>query len=196
MLSTQQRRVKRGLDVVLAMLLVLLLLLPLVIILIAATLDTRQSGWFSQTRIGKNGRPFKIYKIRTLKEEPKLFGNEAAHSSAFGRFLRRWHIDEWPQLFNILKGEMSFVGPRPDLPGYADTLQGEDRLLLSLRPGLTGPASLKYRNEEALLQAQADPESYYRNQLWPDKVKINITYLQTYSFYLDLRILLKTIWNV
>ena len=196
MLSARQQFYKLFFDLILGVFLLLILIVPLVIFILIAGMDTHQSGWFSQKRIGKDGKPFTIYKIRTLRSEPEVFASEAENSSAFGRFLRSYHIDEWPQLINILKGDMSFVGPRPDLLGYADMLVGEDCIILSVRPGLTGPASLKYRNEEQLLNKQSDPETYYRQIIWPDKVKINKAYIQTYSFYLDLRILLKTVFNV
>ena len=102
-------------------------------------------------------------------------------------------MDEWPQLLNILRREMSFVGPRPDLPGYADELQGEDRHVLQVKPGLTGPASLKYQNESVLLKAQKNPLEYYHRVIWPDKVQINKNYVQNYRFSVDLQLLFKTL---
>lgn len=107
----------------------------------------------------------------------------------FGRFLRASKLDEFPQLINILLGQMSFVGPRPDIPGYADVLEDEDRLLLTLKPGLTGIASLKYRNEEELLESQADPLHYNDSIIWPDKVRLNNWYAAHRSFGMDLSLL-------
>jgi lipopolysaccharide/colanic/teichoic acid biosynthesis glycosyltransferase len=112
-----------------------------------------------------------------------------------GRFWRKTKIDELPQLINVLKGDMSFVGPRPDVPGYADKLEGEDRIVLSVRPGITGPATLKYRDEEALLAGQKDPERYNNEVIWPDKVRINKEYIKSYSFKNDLVYIAKTIFG-
>jgi len=110
-----------------------------------------------------------------------------------GDFFRNMKIDELPQLFNVLFGTMSFVGPRPDVPGFADKLKGEDRIILSLRPGITGPASLKYRDEESLLAKQKDSERYNRNIIWPDKVEINKIYIKEWSLQKDIEYILKTV---
>ena len=110
-----------------------------------------------------------------------------------GAFLRKYKLDELPELWNILKGDMSFVGPRPDVPGYADKLIGKDRDILQLKPGITGPATLKYRNEEELLAQQANPQQYNDEVIFPDKVKINLEYLRHHSFWGDIRIIIQTI---
>lgn len=110
-----------------------------------------------------------------------------------GAKLRRWKLDELPQLWNVLKGDMSFVGPRPDVPGFMDRLQGEDRAILTLRPGITGPATLKYRNEEEILSKVPDPETYNSEVIWPDKVKINLQYLHNWSLIGDLRYIKQTV---
>ena len=112
-----------------------------------------------------------------------------------GRFWRRTKIDELPQLFNVLIGNMSFVGPRPDVPGFADLLEGEDRVILSVRPGITGPATLKYRNEESLLASVDDPEAYNREVIFPDKVRINREYIENWSFWRDMRYIFTTIFG-
>lgn len=112
-----------------------------------------------------------------------------------GAFLRRTKIDELPQLWNVLGGNMSFVGPRPDVPGFADKLQDEERTMLSIRPGITGPATLKYRNEEELLGAQGDPEAYNREVIWPDKVQINLEYIRHWSLGRDIRYVLDTVFR-
>lgn len=111
----------------------------------------------------------------------------------FGAWLRRTKMDSLPELFNVLVGQMSFVGPRPDVPGYADKLQGDDRRILQLRPGMTGPATLKYYNEEKILAAQPDPQRYNDDVLYPDKVRINLEYLDNYGFWTDIVIILKTL---
>ena len=115
--------------------------------------------------------------------------------TSFGKFLRRYKIDELPQLLNVLWGEMSFVGPRPDVPGYADQLQGEQRIILSLRPGITSPATLAFRNEEELLAAAADPKKYNDEVVYPEKIRLNVEYARTLTFLGDLRCIIKTIFK-
>lgn len=154
---------------------------------IIAIIDTKTSGIFIQERIGKKGCSFLLYKLRTI--HPESF-----HISFLGRFLRRTKLDEFPQLFNVINGTMSFVGPRPDLAFYADLLQGEDRHILQLRPGITGLASLKYRNEEALLAKQTEPKVYNDTVIWPDKVRINKWYLENRSFAMDVKIIIHTLY--
>ena len=174
----------------------LLLALPILLVLVLfATLDTRQWGWFTQKRIGRHGKPFTCYKIRTLKGSRHSSVHEMMSSaSAFGRWLRTTKLDELPQLVNVVLGQMSLVGPRPDLPGYADKLEGEDRIILELRPGLTGPAAIKYRNEEALLATLPDPKQYNDTVLWPDKVSIHKSYYHNWSLWGDLGYLWHTIF--
>lgn len=141
---------------------------------------------FKQIRIGKNGVPFTIYKLRTIPEG-------ATVPNAWGAFLRKSKLDELPQLLNVLKGEMTLVGPRPDVPGYADLLQGDNRIILTLKPGITGLASLKYRNEEQLLAQQPNPKQYNDEVIWPDKVRINKWYASNRTFLIDLQIIFYTL---
>lgn len=160
-------------------------------------LDSPGPVIFRQSRTGRYGRPFIIFKFRTMK--PNHDGNTISvrgesRITKTGAFLRKYKIDELPELWNVLTGDMSFVGPRPDVPGYADRLKGEDRKILELRPGITGPASLKYRNEEELLANQSDPNHYNDHVIWPDKVRINLEYYNTRSMWLDLKIIFKTIF--
>ena len=110
-----------------------------------------------------------------------------------GAILRKYKLDELPELWNVLIGDMSFVGPRPDVPGYADKLEGESRMILQLKPGITGPASLKYRNEEELLAVQDDPIRYNDEVIFPDKVRINQNYLKHWTFWLDIKIIIYTV---
>ena len=140
---------------------------------------------FKQTRIGKNGIPFIIYKLRSI---PK----GASTPNAWGQFLRNSKLDEIPQLYNLLKGEMTLVGPRPDVPGYADQLEGNDRIVLTLKPGITGLASLKYRNEEQLLAQQLHPQQFNDEVIWPDKVRINKWYATHRTLAMDVTILFYT----
>jgi lipopolysaccharide/colanic/teichoic acid biosynthesis glycosyltransferase len=116
--------------------------------------------------------------------------------TASGSIFRNTKIDELPQLWNVLIGQMSFVGPRPDVKGYADKLQGNDKAVLLVRPGITGPASLKYKNEEELLATQGNPEQYNNEVIWPDKVKINVNYVNNWSFIQDVRYIYQTITGI
>ena len=170
-------------------------LIPLLALL--ARFDTRQSGLFRQERIGYQGKSFQVIKIRTMRPVDGVTTSATQTSDPritnVGRFLRRTKLDELPQLISILFGEMSFVGPRPDVPGFADRLQGYDRLLLAVRPGVTGPATLKYRHEEALLAEQHDPDLFNRQVLFPEKVKINVSYVENWSFAKDLLYIWKTV---
>lgn len=164
---------------------------------IAATLDTWENGFFIQERIGRHGRRFKVIKLRTMRSDAKIYTNVTTlkdkRTTMVGRLLRKAKIDELPQLVNILLGDMSFVGPRPDVPGFADRLEGNERLILSVRPGLTGPATLKYKDEETLLSDKIDPEEYNRKVIYPDKVRINLEYIRNYSFVKDMQYIWKTI---
>ncbi|WP_412560326.1 sugar transferase [Winogradskyella sp. MIT101101] len=195
MITKAQLRVKRIFDVVLVIILLPFLIIPILVITIAATIDTKRHGIFSQLRVGQHGKLFKIYKIRTLREEEHKLGHLEKSATALGKYLRRTKLDELPQLFNVLKGDMSFVGPRPDVQGFADELEGEDRIILKVKPGITGEATIKYKDEERVLERQKDPVHYNRTIIWVDKVKINKNYVKNYSFYLDLRLILKSTLN-
>ncbi len=176
-----------------------LLLLGWLIVLAALTarLETGRSGFFLQDRVGREGRLFKIVKIRTMRHidgyNTHVTTKDDPRISRIGKFWRKTKIDELPQLWNVLKGEMSFVGPRPDIPGFADRLRGRDRILLSIRPGITGPATLKFKDEEQILALQPDPEKYNRNVIWPEKVRLNIEYIDNYSLWNDINFILKTV---
>ncbi|CAM3236911.1 sugar transferase [Kaistella daneshvariae] len=148
--------------------------------------DTHSNGFFIQERVGQFGKLFKIVKLRTMDIKTQSI-------STFGRFLRKSKIDELPQLYNVLIGEMSVVGPRPDVAGYYDILKGEARKILELKPGLTSEASLKYFDEDALLAQQEDPLLYNDTVLFPDKVRMNLEYYYNRSFLGDLKIIWKTL---
>ena len=154
---------------------------------------------YRQVRIGKDGKPFRIIKIRTMNEGADEGGTVTTADDAriipYGKWLRESKVDTFLELINILIGDMSFVGPRPDVPGYADKLEGDDRIILEMRPGLTGPASIKYRHEDKLLAQQDDPLKYNDEVIWPDKVKINKEYYENWSLWLDISILCKTIFS-
>ncbi len=151
---------------------------------------------FRQTRVGQGGRLFTMYKFRSMTvnhdgSSVSVAGD--ARITPLGEKLRRYKLDELPELWNVLIGDMSFVGPRPDVPGYADALTGDDREVLKLRPGITGPASLKYRNEEELLAKVEDPQRYNDEVIFPDKVRLNRYYLHHYSFWMDLKMIFATV---
>lgn len=147
---------------------------------------------FCQRRVGKDGELFVMHKFRTMSggsdgTTVTVAGDRRV--TKLGAFLRRTKLDELPELWDVFRGKMSMVGPRPDVPGYADELQGEAREILSLRPGITGPATLKYRNEEHLLAMVDDPQKYNDEVIYPDKVRLNLYYSRHYSFLLDLKII-------
>lgn len=195
MITPAQLQVKRIFDFSLALVLLPLVFIPLVVLLIGAAIDVGNFGWFRQLRVGQDGQLFYMFKLRTLKAGKHSLGALDDHASAYGRFLRRRKLDELPQLFNVLLGDMSFVGPRPDVQGFADVLTGDDRVILKVKPGVTGPATLKYKNEEEILAMQSNPESYNRTIIWPDKVEINKKYVYNWSFYLDLNYILQSLIN-
>lgn len=151
---------------------------------------------FRQNRVGRGGRLFTMYKFRSMTVGHGGSSVSVAGESRItplGAVLRRYKLDELPELWNVLIGDMSFVGPRPDVPGYTDRLQGADRDILKLRPGITGPASLKYRDEEELLAAQPDPQRYNDEVIFPDKVRINLYYYHHYSFIKDIEMIFCTV---
>ena len=195
MISGYQLLIKRLFDIVLSLLLLPFLIPPIIIFFIIATIDTKEFGLFSQYRVGQEGRLFKILKIRTLRKETHRLGELHLSATKFGNWLRGSKLDELPQLFNVLTGQMSFVGPRPDVVGFADLLEGDDRIILMVKPGITGPATIKYKDEDNLLALQNNPEVYNRTIIWPDKVKINKNYVQNWSFYLDLKYIFQSIGN-
>jgi len=197
MLHRTQQLQKRTFDVVVSLVGIVLTWWIMFAAWVVASLETRSNGLFMQKRIGWNGKPFKVFKIKTMKpiqgmKSTVTTANDSRITKS-GVFFRKTKIDELPQLFNVLFGQMSFVGPRPDVPGFADRLDGEDRIILSVRPGITGPASLKYKNEEEILAKQQDPERYNREVIWPDKVRINKVYIREWSLQKDIGYLIRTV---
>ena len=156
---------------------------------------------YSQKRVGKQGGLFILYKFRTMVHNADTMSGGSItvenddRITAIGKLLRRWKLDETPTLWNVLKGDMSFVGPRPDVPGYADKLEGSSRRVLEMRPGITGPATLKYSNEEKLLAEVENPKKYNDEVVFPDKVQINLEYVDNWSFWMDIKIIFKTVFR-
>lgn len=175
----------------------LLFLWP-VLLVVAILIKCQMPGpvLFVQPRVGRNGKVFQCHKFRSMTvghggSSVSVAGE--ARITPLGAKLRKYKLDELPELWDVFIGAMSFVGPRPDVPGYADKLQGEDRIVLTLRPGITGPATLKYRNEEELLATVKDPIRYNDEVIYPDKVRINRYYAENYSFLKDIQMIFCTV---
>lgn len=175
----------------------LLFLWP-VLLVVAILIKCKMPGsiLFVQQRVGKNGKLFNCHKFRSMTvghhgSSVSVAGE--ARITPLGAKLRKYKLDELPELWDVFIGNMSFVGPRPDVPGYADKLQGEDRIILTLRPGITGPATLKYRNEEEMLATVTDPQKYNDEVIYPDKVRINRYYAEHYSFIKDIQMIFCTV---
>lgn len=185
-----------------AALLGLIILSPVILIIYIIHKIVMPGGGFifKQERVGQFGVIFNIYKIRTMRNNVEKNDNFVTTANddrilPFGKWLRRTKIDEIVELINVLKGDMSLVGPRPDVKGYADELKGEDKKILELRPGITGPASLKYINEEEILAKADNPQQYNDEVIFPDKVKINLEYYDNRTFWGDVRIIINTIFR-
>lgn len=177
-----------------------LVVLSPILLVVACLIRLKMSGGsviFKQKRVGQHGRLFTVYKFRSMtvagEGKTSIAAAEESRITPLGEKLRRYKLDELPELWNVLKGDMSFVGPRPDVPGYADKLKGEDRNILKLKPGITGPASLKYRNEEELLSNVSDPIAYNNDVIYPDKIKLNLYYYYHYSFVKDIQMIFCTV---
>ena len=176
-----------------------IIILSPVLLIIGVLVKIKMPGgpvFFRQKRVGQYGKLFTMYKFRSMSvghSGTSISVKGESRITPFGAKLRKYKLDELPELWNVLIGDMSFVGPRPDVPGYADKLIGEDRRILELKPGITGPASLKYRNEEELLAKQENPVKYNDEVIFPDKVQINLDYLDNWSFRKDIKIILYTI---
>ena len=170
-----------------------------VLIVVAILIKIKMPGGpalFTQKRVGRHGKLFTMHKFRSmtvLHSGSSVSVAGEARITPLGAILRRYKLDELPELWDVLIGNMSFVGPRPDVPGYADQLKGDDRRVLELRPGITGPASLKYRDEEELLAKVDNPIEYNDTVIYPDKVRINLYYLNHYSFVKDIQMILCTV---
>ena len=197
--SMFSRVAKRVFDFTFAAIGVCLLGWLMIICWCLARLDTKANGFFIQSRVGRNGQTFPLLKFRSMRYVAGVTTTVTTANDSritkFGSLLRATKLDELPQLLNVLCGHMSLVGPRPDVSGWADELSGEDAVILDMRPGVTGPASLHFRHEEQLLAEAADAESYNRDKIWPEKVSINRRYYYQQSFLTDLKILIKTVFT-
>ena len=190
---------KRTFDIVLSIFAIFLLFPFFLVVSFLIVIDSGFPIFFLQKRIGRDAKEFNIIKFRTMKknnENITITVSDDSRITRIGKYLRKTKIDELPEILNVLFGQMSFVGPRPDVKGYADKLKGANRKILALRPGITGPASLKYYNEEYILSQKSNPKKYNDEVIFPDKVKINMHYFHNRSFFLDLKIIFATIFRI
>ena len=191
---------KRIIDIFFSILGIILLFPIFIFLSFLIKNDSKGPVFFIQERVGRDGKIFKIIKFRTMDtiqySNSKVSVKGDSRVTKIGVLLRRYKLDELPELINVLLGHMSFVGPRPDVPGYADKLVGYNRNILKLRPGITGPASLKYSNEEEILAQKKDPQLYNDQVIFPDKVKINLDYYQNQTIWLDIKIIFATLVRI
>ncbi len=194
----RQRVAKRVLDIIFSVVGLVLFSWMILLGWIISSVETRQNGFFLQDRIGKNGERFRIWKLRTMRENPYHNTSVTTQSdpriTKGGAFLRKTKWNELPQLINVLLGSMSFVGPRPEVPGFADELKGDDRIILTVPPGITGPATLRFRHEEIVLDSVNDPDAYNVDILYPEKVQLNREYVENYSIRKDIKYIFMTVF--
>tara|TARA_A100001011_G_scaffold303343_1_gene317333 strand:+ start:135 stop:716 length:582 start_codon:yes stop_codon:yes gene_type:complete len=190
--------IKRIFDIFLSLVGLIFIFPFLILLILISKLDTENSGIFSQERVGKDGKKFNLFKIRSMKIDEKIntvvTTKNDIRITKLGSILRKFKLDELPQLWNVLIGDMSFVGPRPEVDEYIRLVpKALQKKILSVRPGITGPASIKYRNEENLLELQKDPEKYNEEIIFPDKIKINLNYVENNNLISDIYYIYKTI---
>ena len=189
--------VKRCIDLVVAIVLLLVLSPVLAVAAIAVKCSGSGPTFFRQIRVGRGGKPFEILKFRTMRTTsspgPLITGAGDPRVTRVGRVLRRWKVDELPQLVNVLRGEMSFVGPRPEVPRYVNMFAEQYRELLAVRPGITDIASMAFRDEETLLGRSSNPEDLYVREILPRKLALSHAYVRRRSFGLDLRLIARTV---
>lgn len=193
--------IKRGFDIFFAFVGILFLLPIYILIAILIKIDSKGSIVYKQERIGEKGIPFKVFKFRTMK--PNSFakgtltiGSRDARVTRVGYYLRKYKLDELPQLFNVLMGDMSFVGPRPEIRKYTDLYTEEQRKILDVKPGITDYASIKFRNENDILAVSDDPEKLYIEKIMPQKIELNMMYINDYNILKDIRIILETFYTI
>lgn len=195
---------RRVLDLLLAIPAVILLLPVLAVVAIWIKLDSRGPVFFLQERVGLGGRLFRIFKFRTMVTDAEQRGTQITigrdpRITGSGHFLRKYRFDELPQLFNVLKGEMSIVGPRPEVPRYVAFYSDEQRQILAYRPGITSPATIEFSNESEVLSQHADPadpELYYRTELMPAKLAIDLHYSRQATVWSDCGVIVRTLMRL
>lgn len=193
--------VKRIFDIIFSFLGILLLTPLLIIISLLIIFDSPGGILYLQTRVGKNNKDFKLFKFRTMKTDSDkkgllTVGNTDSRITRTGLWLRKYKLDELPQLVNVLLGNMSLVGPRPEVRKYVELYQVEQKKVLSVKPGITDNASIKYADENELLSKQADPEKFYISEVMPAKLKINLEYMSNQNMAEDFRIIFRTFLKI
>ena len=192
--------IKRLFDIILSFVGIIILIPVFIIVAILIKIDSSGPVFFLQERVGLNGNFFKIIKFRSMKTNHNnsltVTLENDKRITRIGKKIRKYKIDEIPELINVFIGDMSLVGPRPDVPGYADLLEGESRNILKLRPGITSRASIKYANEEMILLNEDDPIAYNNNIIFPDKVKLNLNYYNNNNIWIDIKIIFATLFAV
>ena len=192
---------KRLFDITFSIIGLILLFPVFIIISVIIKIDSRGSIFYKQTRVGKDNKDFQIIKFRSMKtgaEENFPLPKKQYHNqiTRVGKYLRKYKFDEVPQLINVLLGEMSFVGPRPVLRKFVDEYTAEQMQVLTVRPGITDIASIKYRNEYKILNSVENPAEYYKNVIMQDKLALNLYYIKNHSLFLDIKLIFKTIFSV
>lgn len=192
---------KRIFDLFFSAIAILILLVPGLLLALIIMMESRGGAFYRQVRVGRNEKPFRLLKFRTMftgSDAKGLLtvGSADNRVTGFGKFLRRSKMDELPQMINILAGQMSFVGPRPEVPKYVAMYSDEQKKVLSVRPGLTDYASLEYINESDLLAQQSDPEKYYIENVMPAKLSLNLKYIKEMSCATDLKIIFRTLFKI
>ncbi len=190
--------IKRIFDFLVSLMGIIILLPVFIIVSIAIKIDSKGNILFLQKRVGRYGKEFNIYKFRTMVTDAEKLGKQITvgndnRITKVGAFLRKTKIDELPQLFNVLKGDMSLVGPRPEVPKYVSLYTEEQRKVLDIRPGITDMASLRYRDENEILGKVDNPEEYYINIIMKDKLSLNLEYIQKSNVFFDIFLIVKTI---
>ena len=193
--------IKRSFDIVLSLVGIILLFVPAIVIAILIVADSKGGVFYIQQRIGRNSVPFGIIKFRTMKpfsdtKSLLTVGSADSRVTSVGYYLRKYKLDEFPQLINVLKGDMSIVGPRPEVAKYVALYDQSQRRVLEVRPGISDLASIEYMDENDLLAGSKDPEKTYREVIMPEKLKLGLKYIDNQSFYLDMRIIFKTIFKI
>jgi len=190
---------KRTFDIFFSLLGLILLSPILLIISILIIIESGKPILFLQTRVGKNNKDFKIFKFRTMlvdsdKKGLLTIGDDDPRITKIGSFLRKYKLDELPQLLNVFLGSMSFVGPRPEVRKYVNHYTEEDLIIFSVKPGITDPASIVYSNEPEILKTAQNPENYYIENILPNKLSLNKSYLSKMNFFEDLKLIFKTFY--
>lgn len=188
---------KRCFDITVSFIGIIVLLLPFAIIAIHIKATSEGPVFFRQTRVGKNGKEFRIYKFRTMVSDAEKKGlqitvGQDSRITGIGKVLRKTKMDELPQLFNVFVGQMSFVGPRPEVPHYVEMYNDYQKNVLRLRPGITELASIVYRDENGLLAESEDPEKTYIEEIMPKKIELNMKYFQKMNVFYDIYLIFKT----